>query len=122
MNRKVPVLSTSKQAHFMWDEPFSASHHRKSERETSEPNEVLFVNQWNKKAFIQSRQPREAGVVVPERRSCPGSSARPVLVVATRAATRCRRAARGQAVDCENASGGGEHASPRRSAADQVPR
>src|SRR5260221_2519081 len=75
----------------------------------------------NKKAFIQSRQPREAGVVVQERRSCPVSSARPVLVVATRAATRCLRAARGPVVDCENASPGGGHASPRRSAVTLVP-
>jgi len=53
------------------------------------PQHLGIYNQQNKKAFIQSRQPREAGVVVQERRSCPVSSARPVLVVATRAATRC---------------------------------
>ena len=48
-----------------------------------ETNAGAVVKQQNKKAFIQSRQTREAGAAVQERRSCLVSPARLVLVGAS---------------------------------------
>jgi hypothetical protein len=49
----------------------------------------------------RSRERTGAGVVVPTRRSCPGSAAGPVLGGATKASTRSPREARGPVVGCE---------------------